>query len=424
MASLSRVASGFGARATLDAIVGAKAYDAGLARRIAGVVARGNTLKIMLTRPMADFPERLAQPFFCAVPRDTPVKPGGVERVDAAGPYYVAAYEPGSHIILKRNPNYPKRIGGRPQKLAEIRIALGVDPAEGVSLVEAGHADYSLGSVPASERSRLARRYGPGSAAARAGRQQYFVNPTLSVWFIALNTSRPLFSSVKVRQAVNYAIDRDLLGRLASGFLVTTPTDQYLPPGIRGFRDRRIYPATPDLEAARRLLPSDARRRRAVLYTCPLLCLRVARAVEDQLEVLGIDVDVQQLPFDELRKKLGTRGEPFDLAFNAWSADYPDPEAFLSVLFDGTKLKAIRNENISYFDDESYNRKLVAAARMTGPRRYDAFGRLDVDLAQNAAPIVAVANEVRHDFFSSRMRCQIFHPVYGMDLAAMCVHQS
>ena len=68
-------------------------------------------------------------------------------------------------------------------------------------------------------------------------------------------------------------------------------------------------------------------------------------------------------------------------------------------------------------------RKLKAAARLPGPLRYLRYGKLDVDLARNAAPFAVVSNFVVPDFFSARIGCQVYHPVYGMDLAALCIRQ-
>ncbi len=52
------------------------------------------------------------------------------------------------------------------------------------------------------------------------------------------------------------------------------------------------------------------------------------------------------------------------------------------------------------------------------------YGELDVELARNAAPLVALANVTTRDFFSARMGCQLYQPVYGVDLAALCVKRA
>jgi hypothetical protein len=71
-----------------------------------------------------------------------------------------------------------------------------------------------------------------------------------------------------------------------------------------------------------------------------------------------------------------------------------------------------------------YYRRLEAAARLSGTARYDAYATLDADLARNAAPMVAWATSTSADLFSARVGCQIYQPVYGMDIAALCLRRS
>ena len=128
--------------------------------------------------------------------------------------------------------------------MSEIDVEIGVPPDQSIREIEAGRADFTLdyGLVPGAYQ-RLARRYGPASPAARAGRQRYFLNPALGLDYLSLNTNRPLFARLSLRRAVNYAIDRRALARL--GFdnpSPARPTDQYLPPTIAGFREANVYP--------------------------------------------------------------------------------------------------------------------------------------------------------------------------------------
>jgi peptide/nickel transport system substrate-binding protein len=401
-------------------IVGQAAYQAGKAAHISGVVADGDKLSITLVEPAPDFLARIAMPFFCAVPLNTPIDPNGVRAIPSAGPYYIAAHVPNQRIVLKRNPNYH---GSRPQRLREIHYTIGVAPSKSVADVEAGRSDYIAdGYIPPDRdvEARLAARYGPASAAARNGKQRYFVNPTLALAFLALNTSRPLFSSARLRKAVNYAIDRRALawqGNLVTGPFPAIPTDQYLPPTMPGASRTALYPPAGDLRAARRLAP-DARGT-AVLYTCNLeLCRQHAHVIQSNLGALGLGVDVRQFPVDELFERAGTKGEPFDIITAHWGADYADPSDFLNVLLN-QQIKP-RGNQLSYYIDAQLARKLERVAGLSGEARYRAYAALSVELARNGAPWVAYATGTSRDFFSPRIGCQVFQPVYGMDLAALC----
>jgi YVTN family beta-propeller protein len=400
----------------LAGIVGARAYMAGTTDRISGVVARGNKLTIHLLRPEPDFLSRISLLSFCAVPPDTPVDPKGVRMVPTAGPYYVSSYTPGQGVVLTRNPNYR---GGRPRHFKQIQLAVGFTYQRAVSDVQAGIADYTPleGLSEASARKtalHLAARYGPGSTAARAGRQQYFVDPAPQLDYFVLNTHRPLFASTQMRRAANYAIDRRALAQLGDPFapLPERPADHYLPRGVAGFRDAHVYPLGPDVAKARQL--AQGKGRTAVLYTCNVFpCPEQARIVKSDLAAIGLRVTIKEFPPPELFALLAKPDEPFDLAYGGWVADYPDPAAMLTPLLDDRSI-------VPTFEDPGWQRRLAADARLSGAKRYLAYGRLDLVLARYAAPLLAFGNFSNHDFFSKRIGCQT-NGNYGIDLAALCI---
>ena len=344
------------------------------------------------------------------------------EKVDFAGPYYVAEEVPDERIVLRRNPNYG---GSRPRRVREIRVTMGIEPSRAVADVEAGRADYIWELPPDRDaEAELVARYGPASGAAREGTQRYFVNPTMSLGYLALNTSRPLFSDARMRQAVNYAIDRRALARHGhlrlTGDFPAIPTDQYLPPTMPGASRAPLYPPGGDLRAARRLAPDVEGT--AVLYTCDHPhCREQAQVIKSNLKALGLDVDVREFQFLELFERAGTKGEPFDMITGNWLADYVDPADFLNILLD-QHIRPRGNLNLSYFVDPELTRNLERVAGLSGEPRYRAYAALSVELARDAAPWVAYSNGAYRDFFSARIGCQTFQPVYGMDLGALCIH--
>jgi peptide/nickel transport system substrate-binding protein len=288
-----------------------------------------------------------------------------------------------------------------------------------VKEIEAGTTDFApLVDLSSAQLADLSARYGPGSPAARAGEQRFYLHPLLGVENLYLNTSRPLFANANLRKAVNYALDRRAIAQIFGP--LAKPTDQYLSTGNTGFRDTHIYPFTPDLAAARRLARGHGGH--AVLYTFGEPAFReVARLIQAELAPIGISVEIKAFSIDEVFNRSGTRGEPFDMAIDAWFPAYTDPSDVLNYLFDGRSIKAKGNSNFSYFDDPLYNRKLAAAAMLTGPRRYAAYGALEADLLRNAAPAAPLLNWQEAEFFSARVGCRVYQPVYQIDLAALCL---
>jgi YVTN family beta-propeller protein len=395
----------------LQNVVGAREFATGRARTIEGLRATGDTLEIRLETPAPDFPTTLATPWFCAVPPETPVEQKGVPVVPSAGPYYVETHDPGKRIVLLRNPNYH---GPRPSEFAEVDYAIGVSPRAGIEGVEAGRFDWYRGSIAPEEQARLEVQYGAGSEAAEAGRQQYFVESTPGLFLFALNTTRPPFDQVRLRRAVNFAIDRAALAREPFPDEIGQPTDQYIPPGFPGFADEAIYPlGGPDVARARELA-GDVHRR-ATLYTCnEPACAESGEIVRANLAAIGIEVEVRQFPLPTLFQRLLTPGEPFELAQFGWSADSADPATFINSLF------ASPQQPYAYLDDRRLQDRMAQAARLSGPERYRAYARLDRDLASEGAA-VAYASQTSPDFFSARIGCQVNQPLYGMDLGSLCL---
>jgi YVTN family beta-propeller protein len=405
----------------LSDIVGAKAYAAGRSHRLAGVSARDGTLVIRLTRPVPDLPERLSTPYFCAVPPDTPIDPEGIDELPSAGPYYIASYVPNRSLVLRRNPGYG---GTRPQRLAEIRYSIGIPPARGVAAVEGGRADYveltsEDGSVPPNVERRLLATYGPRSEAARAGRQQLFTRPDPVLASFAFNTRRGPFVDVRLRRAVNYAIDRRALAEDTGFGEPGLPTDQYIPQGIPGFEDAAIYPlGGPELADARRLAGSVERD--AVLYTCDTPgCTSQAAILRSNLRAIGIQLEVRQFPIDEMfdRTLRGPASEPWDLSYQGWIGEIADPLEFIDHQF------ASGAEHPGGFGEATFDRRIAAASRLRGDARLRAYAELDRDLVEQSAPQATFASGKVSYFLSARMGCQVLHPIYGVDVASLCLRE-
>jgi peptide/nickel transport system substrate-binding protein len=402
-------------------IVGSAAYVAGKAPDIAGIVVRGDQLTIHLVAPAPDLLTRIAEPAGCAVPSKTPVDPSGTQTIPSAGPYYATSYDPSQGIVLERNPNYRST---RPHRLQRIEFAVGVSNKRALADVKAGTADYTRLSGPGAANlrslaSQLAARYGPESRAAKRGAQQYFAGPELALDYFVLNTHRPLFGDARMRKAVSYAIDRRSLAQLGNGIdpLPDRPADHYLPPGMPGYRDTHVYPLMPDPAKARALAQGTGRT--AVLYTCDVYpCTEQAQILKADLAAIGLHLRVRSFSYDTMFAREQKPGQPFDIGFYSWADDNPDPAGMLPLMLDYSR-------GYTTLSHRRYERRLAAIARLTGLQRYLAYGKLDIDIARNDAPLVAYGNPSSSDFFSARIGCQSYSVYGGIDLAALCLkHES
>jgi peptide/nickel transport system substrate-binding protein len=392
------------------AIVGAEAVRTGKSASATGVVASGNRLVVKFTRPVSDFPAQTTMPFFCAVPPTLPADPEGVGAFPGSGPYYISEYVRGQRVVLVRNRFYR---GTRPHHVDRFVVDLHArTPDEVLDRIGDGRADWGL--VPPlfyfDPAQGLAAKYG-------VNRSQFFVKPGLVLRGYVLNSSRPLFrNNVKLRQAVNFALDRTAIREASSGSLAGRATDQYLPPSMPGFNDEQIYPlARPDPRKARTLSRGQTRNGKAVMYTIDVPPeVASTQIVKRNLKEIGLEVEIKRLPAQAFFSRLGRL--PFDIAPLGWAPDYIDPFQFTNVLFDG---RFIGGTNSARFSSRRYNNLMRRTARLQGAPRYRAYGQLDVQLARDAAPMAAVEYSNQATLVSKRVGCIILRPT--LDLTAVCL---
>jgi ABC-type transport system substrate-binding protein len=390
-------------------IVGADQVLAGKAEAAVGAVGSGRTLVIRLKRPVADFAYRMT--FLCAVPPGLPTDPEGLGVYAAAGPYYVAEHRRGEKVVLRRNSFYG---GTRPQRVDGFEVDLrAASYAEVLDRIERGDDDWGWALSPFyfDPERRLVAKYG-------VNRSQFFLQPGTTLRAYAFNTSRPLFrNNPQLRRAVSFAIDRSAFRRAAGGSLSSRLTDQYLPHSMRGFKDVRIYPLDhADLRRARALARGHTRDGKVSLYTIDAPNhIAFAQSIKQNLAKIGLEVRITAVPLQAYfsGKRLMATG-PYDLGFATWTPDYDDPYSVLNVQLEGQYVGAT---NWSRFRSAEYDRLLRRADGLRGEARYRAYGDLDVRLAREAAPMVAIDYLNNPLLVSKRLGC-----VAGsFDLAAVCL---
>jgi peptide/nickel transport system substrate-binding protein len=376
-------------------------------REVRGWSVAGRTLTIRLRAVAPDFAQRLALPYFCAVPAWAPDRQS--DRLPSAGPFAIEHYSPDRSLLLKRNPYYqgPRRAG-----VERIQYSFGAFPSQIRLQLERGETDY--GVISPSAFTSLGTKLW-------SNRKRVFVVQQPIVAYLALNTERPLFhDNPWLRRAVAYALDRPALVRLF-GPRGAAPTDEYLPPGFPGYEAAHVYPVDgPDLAKARALARGHLGDGRATFLACGSPdCTERAIVVADALKKIGLRVHIDSTPG---RSTLAAvRGTKFDIADVITRPDYGDPYGLIDKLLDGRVIRSVGNTNLSYFADPQLNGEIDAAQRLTGIARDRAYGRLGIEVARRDAPLAAYAVLNARLFVSARLGCVRYQPVYGLDLAGACL---
>jgi DNA-binding SARP family transcriptional activator/ABC-type transport system substrate-binding protein/streptogramin lyase len=374
-------------------IAGVDEYRAGKVPHISGVSVQEGKLVIRLVKPAPDFPWFAAQT--CAVPRETPVVPNGVTTpVASAGPYYLAEHAD-SFAVLRRNPNYG---GTRPRHLDAIVFKFNVAPGKAASQIENGTLDYYLES----QNPTLT----PDTAAADAAGERYRLTSSSSagVHFFAFNVDRPLFADVRMRHAVQYALDRVALAK--AGDAIGIPATRLLSPSVPGYEATPLYPLRGDLRRARKLAPREESR--AVVYTWddPPYTAAFHRLLREQLAAIGIRASV--LRIDQAKGFELAKAQRADLIWGGLNANTADPGAYLQPL--------------SYLPPP-YGNEIGRIQKLSSPARERAAASLARGIDQRSLFAVYVMDAMP-ELVSRRLGCLVHHPVYaGVDLAVLCLRE-
>jgi len=322
-------------------ILGARAYAAGDAKDVKGIEVRDDsTVVLTLEQPLNVFPKLLAMPVAAVVP--TPTPPEFDQRPTGSGPWKFVSWSHDDAIVLARNQRY---WGGAP-KSDTLRIRIIPEPLTQAAEYEAGQ--LSVVEVPLGETRRWEENHG----------NELQRRPGLKDLYVAINTTRGPLKDVRVRRALNYAVDVPTL-------LSTVYADRgvraagSIPPGIVGYDSTRA-PYSYDPAKARQLL-ADAgypsgfavrlwRTQRAELA-------RLAQSIQQNLAEVGIKAEIVER--DASSARAAVRNGEADLFLTDWWADYPDPENFNYPLFHS------RNKgpggNYAFLSDPALDSMIVVA---------------------------------------------------------------
>jgi peptide/nickel transport system substrate-binding protein len=393
---------------------GARSVITGKVAHVSGVVAKKDQLIIHLSKAVPDFLDRLAFPVLTAMPLNLPFVSGGVDALPSAGPYYVKEYVRGQMALLVKNPFWkPATRPSRTGNVDEI-VYIGRAPGTAADLVERGEADivtFAGGTVLAAERIRgFGNRYG-------VNRDRFWARQMLWRMNLIFNLRRPLFRNVRLRRAVNFALDRTQLAA-AHGPFGGSLTDQLVLPRRPGFRDWNLYPFRPDLAAAR-TLARGAHPRMVSLYVPDTESGRtVGSVVKANLARIGLRVNVTALESFGFSAALALIRR-WDLAAGSWSTSRDDPLVYINYPLDG-KTTPLSDANVGLFNDPRWIRRMHRVASMTRGR-LKAFELLDRDLMQKAAPLAPYLAANALTLFSTSVGCPSFTNDGYPNLAALCL---
>ncbi|MBS1716272.1 MAG: ABC transporter substrate-binding protein [Armatimonadetes bacterium] len=325
----------------LKDIVGVMDKLHGKATEVKGVqVIDKYTVKVTLDAPHAYFLGKLTYLVAAPVPKECFPPDKEVDKVEncvGTGPFKMTQYVPDQLLTMTAFKDYH---GGAPL-IDGIERPVIKDATTRLNKFKAGEVDLV----------QLERGDVKGVREDPKLKDQLKLFDRPAIWYVAFNLKMvPQFADKKVRQALSYAVDRDrIVNEVLGG--VNTPANGILPPGVLAHRDKTAILGY-DVAKAKQLLAEAGypdgkgfpqlemwfREQRPDIQF-------VAEAVAADLKKnLNIDVKLKTLEWGSYLAKNNAKEIPF--FHMRWSADYLDPQNFLSLL-----LTTDGNENKTFYSN-------------------------------------------------------------------------
>jgi peptide/nickel transport system substrate-binding protein len=339
-----------------DVIVGAKDYAEGRAQTISGIQTDDNTgdITIQLEASNGTFLNVLGLMFAAPIPPTTPLDQDTTNNPPpSSGPFMISSVNAPRTLKLERNPQFQTVKDAGADNVADaqvnsITVTENKNNSAQVTDIEQNKVDFMV-DPPATDRlQEVKNRYG----------NRFRLEESINTYYFWMNTQTPPFNDLRVRQAVNYAIDPEALNRIFGGRLHAS--QQILPPGMPGYQEFTLYQG-PDMNRAKQLIAeaNPADRNITVWTNDEPDRKRIGEYYHDLLRQLGFNATLKVIAGDVYYTTIGNASTPdLDTGFASWYQDFPHPDDFFRPLLHGDSILPTNSNNFSHVNIPELNAQL------------------------------------------------------------------
>jgi peptide/nickel transport system substrate-binding protein len=392
-------------------IVGAEAYSKNPtpSGNIPGIITNNKkrTIVIKLVSPRGDFLTILALLFAAPVPGNTgPEIQNGT--IPGTGPYAFSSYDPNRSFTMVRNKFFKKTRfipRGGPNS---VQVSLIGDANAATQRVASGQADYSNGAIP------------PDRIADAKSKGHLVLRQTANTYYFWMNIREAPFNNLKVRQAVNMAIDRKAMQTLVWGGL-GQPTQNVLPPTYPSYRKLNLYPR--NVSKAKQLInQAGAKGAQVKVWTRNVSdAVTAAQYYTSVLNQIGLNASLTILPKSTYYTTIGNVNTHAQTGWARWLEDYPHPLDWFDVLLNGNRITNQDNNNFAWYSNKKTNKEIeqLKKAPVLTPAVNARWATVEKQIMQQA-PWAPWSNRVFPEFFTKQIGCIHIQRLYGIDWARLC----
>jgi oligopeptide transport system substrate-binding protein len=352
-------------------------------------VINDSTLSIGLIKPYRPFLQLLTLKYCSVVPQEIVAHYGKDFRTHpvGTGPFKLKYYYEGEKIVLERNPRYfEKDLEGQPLPYLD-NIMISFNPSkqnEFFSFIQ-GKLSIMSGLDP-SFKDNLLTREGQLKDQFK-GKFQFETVPFLNTEFIGILVDTSINKTPtrlkKIRQAINYAIDRDKMIRYLKNSTVDAGNYGFVPPYL--LLSKTYYNYNPG-KARQLLTDAGYSSEIPISLTTNSNYLDLAVFIQKELEDIGIKVSIENVPGSSLSDMKTQSKTNFFRA--SWIADYADPENFLSVFY--SKNWSPGGPNYYHFKNTDFDRMYEQSLVEPDDQKRKALYQKMQDIVMEESPVIVL----------------------------------
>jgi peptide/nickel transport system substrate-binding protein len=326
------------------------------------------TIQITTEQPMADFPKVMATAPAVPFPKDKVTKADQIQKDPiSSGPYKVKEYKRGESLTLERNENWKQETDDiRPANLDGYKFQLGLDQNTIDQRLISGQGEDKNAIASSTNpvvSANLAKITQDKKLAARTVQGQASCN-----YYMAMNTTKKPLNNVKVRQALNWAVDKSSVVNASGGPKLAETAPNLLLPNVPGYKSEDPYATDGnkgDPEKAKAMLKEAGAENLSLTMDVRALPMwqAQAEAVQQSLAKAGVTVKLNVIDQAKFYEVVATPSQQKDMTITGWCGNgWFSGQSLLQSNYDGTRITETGNRNQSQINDKELNKMFADAA--------------------------------------------------------------
>ncbi|KOU38523.1 ABC transporter substrate-binding protein [Streptomyces sp. NPDC060334] len=379
------------------------------------------TIVFRLKRPVADFSATATLPTFAPVPQSKETGTRYDARPFSSGPYKIESYDRDKKLVLVRNEHWDARTDTvRKAYPDRFVVVMGLKGGQIDDRIIAGEgADAS-----AVQYSDMRPESAPKVLPKADVKARLLAESQGCTEMLHLNNSRAPFDDPRVREAMQYAVDKEAVVTAGGGPALNEVATAYLPPALSGGRqaDTLKIPPAGDPAKAKELLKAAGKEKLKVSFAVSTGDKGKAEAIQQGLARAGVEVVIDTIDPGAYYDVIGDLSTTPDMTLAGWCPDYPSGSTWIPFVFDGRTVKEKGNQgNYSQFRDEATTKRIDEINAMADAGQAErAWIALDAEIMKKS-PSVPVLLERKPLLIGTNIAGAFGHPVWTgtVDYAAI-----